>query len=69
MRRAAKPQHHYRDGFLPSFAQGDPWAVRWGLKTRFGSKPDGSISDSIGLDGFEAKACGGSQGFSTSMIG
>jgi hypothetical protein len=29
----------------------------------------GSISDSIGLDGFGAKACGGSQGFSTSMIG
>jgi hypothetical protein len=29
----------------------------------------GSISDSIGLDGFGAKACGGSQSFSTSMIG
>jgi hypothetical protein len=29
----------------------------------------GSISDSIGLDGFGAKACGGSQGFSISMIG
>jgi hypothetical protein len=29
----------------------------------------GGISDSIGLDGFGAKACGGSQGFSTSMIG
>ena len=29
----------------------------------------GSISDSIGLDGFGAKACGDSQGFSISMIG
>ena len=29
----------------------------------------GSISDSIGLDGFGAKACGGSQAFSISMIG
>jgi hypothetical protein len=29
----------------------------------------GGISDSIGLDGFGAKACGGSQGFSISMIG
>jgi hypothetical protein len=29
----------------------------------------GSISDSIGLDGFGAKACGASQGFSISMIG
>jgi hypothetical protein len=29
----------------------------------------GSISDSIGLDGFGAKACAGSQGFSISMIG
>jgi len=29
----------------------------------------GSFSDSIGLDGFGAKACGGSQGFSISMIG
>jgi hypothetical protein len=29
----------------------------------------GSVSDSIGLDGFGAKACGGSQGFSISMIG
>jgi hypothetical protein len=26
----------------------------------------GSISDSIGLDGFGAKTCGGSQGFSIS---
>jgi len=29
----------------------------------------GSISDSIGLDGFGAKACGDSQAFSISMIG
>ena len=29
----------------------------------------GSISDSIRLDGFGAKACGDSQGFSISMIG
>ena len=29
----------------------------------------GSFSDSIGLDGFGAKACGGSQGFSILMIG
>ena len=29
----------------------------------------GCISDSIRLDGFGAKACGGSQGFSISMIG
>jgi hypothetical protein len=29
----------------------------------------GGISDSIGLDGFGAKACGGSQAFSISMIG
>ena len=29
----------------------------------------GSISDSIGLDGFGAKACGDSEGFSISMIG
>ena len=29
----------------------------------------GSVSDSIGLDGFGAKACGDSQGFSVSMIG
>jgi hypothetical protein len=29
----------------------------------------GSISDSIGLDGFGAKACGDSQGFSILMIG
>jgi hypothetical protein len=29
----------------------------------------GSISDSIGLDGFGAKTCGGSLGFSISMIG
>jgi hypothetical protein len=28
-----------------------------------------SISDSIRLDGFGAKACGDSQGFSISMIG
>ena len=28
-----------------------------------------SISDFIGLDGFGAKACGGSQAFSASMIG
>jgi integrase len=39
--------------------------VKQGLKTW----QIGSISDSIGLDGFGAKACGGSQGFSTSMIG
>jgi len=30
---------------------------------------DASISDSIRLDGFGAKACGDSQGFSISMIG
>jgi hypothetical protein len=29
----------------------------------------GSISDSMGLDGFGAKACGGSRGFSISIIG
>jgi hypothetical protein len=29
----------------------------------------GSFSDSIGLYGFGAKACGGSQGFSMSMTG
>ena len=29
----------------------------------------GGISDSIGLDGSGAKACGGSQAFSISMIG
>jgi hypothetical protein len=29
----------------------------------------GGISDSIGLNGFGAKACGDSQGFSISMIG
>src|SRR5262249_46059852 len=43
-------------------SSGDRWTV---LKTW----PIGRISDSIGLDGFGAKACGGSQGFSISMIG
>jgi hypothetical protein len=49
---------------LPSYVGGRiaSWTV---LKTW----QIGSVSDSIGLDGFGAKACGGSQGFSISMIG